>query len=402
MSKRILIYMQASELKPTGGPIGYINNLKQELDKKGNTDIYFIESGREVINKYKNKIESMKNGRMKSFLIILKRIIKFCLLFYTHNHRSLVDLNQYDAVHFHSPYDMFNVRDSLKEYKGKVILTSHSPQVSSKEICDTFSAFERKYCGFISNKMIRIDEYAFARADYYVFPCPEAEEPYYNSWSEYATLKEKNANKYRYLLTGIKQCVAKEERGAIREHYKIPKDAFVVSYVGRHNRIKGYDYLLQIGERLLEKENVYFLVAGIQEPLRGLNHSRWIEAGWTNDPHSLIAAADVFILPNRETYFDLVMLEALSLGQIIVASRTGGNKFFSKEQSHGIFLYDNLDEAERIILLLKEKSKEKIEALKSENKKLYETLFTSEIFASGYLQLIEELVNQKKLGQLRK
>ena len=62
----------------------------------------------------------------------------------------------------------------------------------------------------------------------------------------------------------------------------------------------------------------------------GLKTDHWIEVGWTNDPHSLIAASDVFVLPNHETYFDLILLEVLSLGVPVVMSRTGGNKFFEQ------------------------------------------------------------------------
>ena len=45
-------------------------------------------------------------------------------------------------------------------------------------------------------------------------------------------------------------------------------------------------------------------------------------SSWTNDPHSLINASDMFILPNKETYFDLIMLEVLSMGKIVLATNT--------------------------------------------------------------------------------
>lgn len=170
MNKKLLIYMQSSDLAPVGGPRGYIYNLKKELDKRCNTNIYFIESGRETINKYKNKIEGMKKGRLRSFLIIIKSIIKYWGIIYGKKHYALVDLNEYDFVHFHNPLDMYNVRDSLKTYRGKVILSSHSPTLSSKEMYAARSEFEKKYCGFIYNKLIKMDEYAFLHADYFVFP----------------------------------------------------------------------------------------------------------------------------------------------------------------------------------------------------------------------------------------
>lgn len=394
MDKKVLIYMQSSELAPVGGPRGYIYNLKQELDKRKNTNIFFIESGRETINKYKNKIEGMKRGRLRSVLIVIKSIIKHWGIIYGKKHYALVDLNEYDFVHFHNPLDMYNVRDSLKNYQGKVILSSHSPTLSSKEIYAARSGFEKKYCGFIYDKLTRMDEYAFSNADYFVFPCSEAEEPYYNSWDKYAEIKRQKADRYRYILTGINPCSAKVSRMEIRKKYGIPEHAFVISYVGRHNEIKGYDILKDIGSELLKDENVYMLVAGKEEPLKGLNHPHWIEVGWTNAPHSLVAASDVFVLPNRETYFDLVLLEVLSLGQIVVASNTGGNKHFAKNGCEGIMLYEDAQDAIRLLKRLMSLSNTKLNEMRKACKELFGRNFTCEAFADNYIKLYEDLASE--------
>ncbi len=157
---------------------------------------------------------------------------------------------------------------------------------------------------WLYKNLIKIDEYAFRRADYIVFPCPEAEEPYYNNWPEYKAVKEEKKGKYLYLLTGTKARVAKLSKTEVRQLYSIPDDAFIICYVGRHNEIKGYDKLKLLGEQILqEAPNIYFLIAGREEPLHGLHHPRWIEVGWTSDPHSLINASDVFMLPNKGNVF---------------------------------------------------------------------------------------------------
>ena len=67
---KILIYMRLSELAPVGGPSGYIYNLKQELDKLPKSNVSFIENGRERIDKYRDKIESMNKSRVKDALLI--------------------------------------------------------------------------------------------------------------------------------------------------------------------------------------------------------------------------------------------------------------------------------------------------------------------------------------------
>ena len=80
-------------------------------------------------------------------------------------------------------------------------------------------------------------------------------------------------------------------------------------------------------------------------PICGLKNQHWIEIGWTNNPYSIIEASDLFILPNRETFFDLILLEVLSLGKNVLISWCGGNKKFADFNSEGILFFHNVDEA---------------------------------------------------------
>ena len=159
-------------------------------------------------------------------------------------------------------------------------------------------------------------------------------------------------------------------------------------------RDKGYDILQTIGLEALKNETVYVLAAGKEKPLQGPKHPRWIEVGWTNDPHSLIAASDVFVLPNRETYFDLVMLEVLSLGQIVLASRTGGNKFFANKQCDGIMLYENEKEAVGILEKLMGLSENERARLRNSCLEIFDEYFTLEKFADHYIELYDGLLRE--------
>lgn len=389
--KQVLIYLHKNSLKPIGGPLGYNYNLFCQLKNKGYTNIHFIESANKAdsINK---KINNIKINWLKQVLIIAKSIYKKTVMLYGFKHKSIIDLSPYDIVHFHSTMDMFNAKDDLKNYKGKVVLTTHSPTLLSKEIYDRLSLFEKKYLSFLYKALINIDLYAFQRADYIIFPCEDAEEPYYHNWDGYANYKQQNRTKYRYLLTGINPCYPQINKEDIRKKYNIPPSAFIICYVGRHNEIKGYDTLLQIGEMLLNKhDNIYILVAGKEEPMKGLAHPHWIEVGWTNDPYSLINACDIFLLPNKETYFDLVMLEVLSLGKIIVTSRTGGNKFFEKLEAKGIKMYNNSEEAICKIEKIMAEPLHAREILEKSNQNIYQRYFTASTFTENYVKLINSL-----------
>ncbi len=384
--KKVLIHYPKEQLKPTGGPSGYLYHLVRGIEAVGDSEIeinFLTETSRST------EADEGLRKLIPDWMKDIRRVLKYSN--YLNRERKIEEeIYRYDAIHFHSTEDMYLSRNSLKNYQGKVILTSHSPCARHREI---LNRIKPAYYTLLKSKLDlleQMDDYAFRRADYIIFPCKEAEEPYYHTWPGYRETREES--KYLYLPTGIMPCHAKIKREDVRKKYEIPEEAFVVTYVGRHNQIKGYDNLKNIGEILLKNSNIYFLIAGKEEPLKGLNNPRWIEAGWTNDPHSIIASADVFLLPNKETYFDLILLEVLSLGVPVVMTRTGGNKYFEQFHSEGLTGYDSNREAIEKIVQLQSKSHEQLHALGDFNRRLYESYFTVERFSKEYLELLKEFL----------
>lgn len=392
LMKNILVYLEDGTLSPKGGPVGYNFHLKQQLDKMGVKNIHYIHSNGGVTQEAKDFVNKIKNPKLQYVAKILKSVVKKYTYLYARKHKAMLDLTPYDIVHFHATLDMYMVRDSLKDYKGKVVLTSHTPTVHHKEVYDNLTPWERKHMNWYYKKLVDMDYYAFTRADNIIFPCPDAEEPYYKNWDMYASLKEQKKNSFRYLLTGTEKRTAKRSRSEVCKEYGIPEDAFILCYAGRHNEIKGYDTLKEIGKKVLAKySNAYMLVAGKEFPLEGLKNDRWIEVGWTTDPHSLIAASDAFILPNKDTYFDLIMLEVLSLGSIVIASSTGGNKYFEKIDAKGVMTYKSQEDALTLIDKLYSMSSEEKIMLQKANENLFDEQFCLEVFGKNYVELINSL-----------
>ena len=392
--KKVLIYLNENSLAPTGGSIGYNYTLKkglQEIDTEG-IEIEYLQ-GKEVSADINNRVKNVKAAGLKKLITISKSVVKKGLMMYGPSHKAKVDLSIYDAVHFNRTIDLYWAKDSLRDYKGKVILTLHSPTMPCKQMISMLTNFEKKYMKWFYAKLPDIDNYAINRADNIIIACEEAEEPYYHEWPGYAEFHEKNKHKYVYMTTGTAPKSALVTKEEMRKKYGMPQDAFVISYVGRHNEIKGYDALKEIGKQLLDaNDNAYVFIAGTEGPLYHLEHNRWIEVGWTKDPGSVIQASDVFVLPNKETYFDLVMLEVLSLGQIVVASYTGGNKYFAKYENSGIFLYSNNAEAENIINTLIKMSEVERNELRKKNLELYKAEFTNEAFAKRYIDSLHKIL----------
>lgn len=389
--KKVLIYLYKNRLAPVGGQYGYNYNVYTVLEKNGIKNIDFLETEKGNATSINQKVNKIQNKTLLKLVKILKSIVRNYMRLYGRTHKAVVDFNNYDIVHFHNVSDMYSCKDSLEKYKGKVILTSHAPNRPSLSVFQMLSPFEQKYMKWFYKRMFDMDVYAFNRADYIVFPCPEAEEPYYNNWDYYKEFKKSNSHKYIYIPTGINPCSPKVGKSEVRQRYGIPEEAFVFCYVGRHNEIKGYDTLKELGLELLKDKNVYFLVAGKEEPIKGLEHGRWIEVGWTNDPHSIICASDVFILPNRETYFDLIMLELISLGAIVLCSHTGGNKFFEKYEPNGIIQYSTKQEAIVKAQELMKLTNDDKKKLQNYNVKMYKEYFTSEVFTSAYLEFLDKI-----------
>lgn len=397
---KVLFYLNQSiiENNPKGGPYGvgafYYNEMLKRNEKRFsflNDDIgeIKISKSKKIIRKLPNWINCIQRELRKRQIVVN--------FLENEPQKSNIDFSDYDIVFFHQPIDLYNEKINLETYKGIVLLQSHCPEPQSHEICAKFKAYTRYTIPNLIKRYEKIDEYAFTRADYIVFPCEEAEEPYVNKWPFFDIIKRTKKQQFRYILTGINPAVPQRNRYDVLKELNIPQNAFIASYVGRHNKVKGFDLLKNIASACLgEYENVFFISAGKEEPLKRLDHPRWKEIGWTTDAYSYIAASDVFILPNRETYFDLVMLEILSLGKIVIASRTGGNKFFEHHHVKGVFLYDNINEAVKLFEKIRSLSKQEREVLEKANMEFFNCYCRVESMYNNCIEVLNEIMENNE------
>lgn len=389
--EKVLIWMKKENIISKGGPAGYLYNLRKYFLENNEKNFFFLEKN------YFRKKGKIRREFCKLFHKIFikneKKRLEYKVLNELNykNKLNKKELDKFSFIHFHVTKDLYECIDDLNEIKSKIILQSHSPQLSTIEELEDRGIIN-KLGPNIVKKFKQIDYIAFQRADYIIFPCVEAMDPYLKD-EEMKRILENKKESLKFLLTGIEKQEIKEERDYFKEKFNIPLGSLVISYIGRHNEIKGYDFLKRIGEKILEKyQNVYFVIAGQEsERIPKLSHDRWIECGWTKEGLNIMKNCDLFILPNRETYFDLIFLELLSQNTTILCSDTGGNKFFKKYNSEKIIYFsseniDNvIDKFDSIYSKLKDLKK------KEDNYKIYKEDFTLEKFGKSYINLIKEL-----------
>ena len=138
--------------------------------------------------------------------------------------------------------------------------------------------------------------------------------------------------------------------------------------------------------------NLYFLCAG-KGDIAPLQHSRWIELGFISNTAELLHQSDLYVLPNRETYFDLIALEVMRSSTPILLAENGGNRYFlslASQECGGVF-YFSVDEVNTLCGLVEEmisiKQSNPLEYSKKGqmNRALYEKYFSMHTYIRNYL-----------------
>lgn len=399
---KILIWSKGIELKNCGGPSGYLYNIYDYLLKHpcDNIDFYPLE------NKYDTLIHS--KGTIKE---IIHKLLKKCFGHYLRFMTSLINnyfqhkplsndeielISQYDYIHIHYLSHYLQSFIGFNNGHTKTILTTHNPeplidQISRENKCEWLIKLFRFRDYFIKKEIT-----AYDAADYIMFPVEQSREPYINRSKLYKIafdFFEKN-NKFFYVPTCLNSTVKNENNNHVLDKYYIPEDALKVCYVGRHSEIKGYDTIQQLAKQTwLENINVYFIIGGKEEPIKGLRHPNWIELGWV-DTQSLLNEVDCFILPNKDTYFDLVLLEVLRQGTPTLLTKTGGNKWF-ENKTDGLFFYERDDSlaAKGIIFnLVIMKKNGVLSKLRKSNTEFYRQNFGMDTYINQYISYLKQLL----------
>lgn len=370
-----------------GGPSGYLYHLNCGFQENG-YDIAILSDMSSA--KRKKKVE-VKRDKIE-FIAQGRNILHFYKIGLKIKYESINNWNAYNVIHVMSSEDAYYLK-KLYGYKGKIVLTSHKPESLADEKISGLNLRNGTNwkCRILRIFYDYIEKKAYKLSDAFVFPSINSE-AIYNNFPGYR--KYSKGKTVKYVYTG---CVEKKvtlDREFYRKNIGISENDFAISYIGRHNYIKGYDLLADIGEKLIDN-HINIICAGAKTTISYPLSPNWKELGFISDVQNLINASDAVVVPNRNTYFDLVVIEILSMGKLVITSKTGGNIDIAKH-TNGLILFEegNKQSLYEAILKVKNMKSEERNKLQRENYAFYCNYCSVKKFAQKYVMEINDILNE--------
>lgn len=389
---KILFFAQKSHLANIGGPQGYLYNICQYLEKNPSDEIFFLPE-----ENFKRSILDIvifgffhllhliipKQGTLRMYLTMITFGLKRHL---TKKEKNFY--NSFDYIHVHNPNYVLSYFYPGSGVSSKIIVTSHSPEPLADELCERFAPGYIKKHPKIRQYFLQKEVKAYDIANKIMFPVKEAREPYELLSTIHKETFKRNEHKFFYVPTALCQTDMISQNDHILERYAIDAKELKLCYVGRHTTVKGYDFLKESAAAVWQAlPNAHYIIGGTESPLTGVQDKRWHEMGWVNTP-SLLNEVDAFILPNRNTYFDLILLEILRQGTPVILSRTGGNKWFENKGLRGLLFFNAGDTAQlvqQINRIDNFKKTGQLNDIKKEIREFFQREFSMEKYIERYL-----------------
>jgi len=279
------------------------------------------------------------------------------------------DASKFPFVWFHDVWTAAACLDLLLPNQ-KVILQSHCPELPSEEAaCLNIKSVDVEWTRLAQQR-------AFHRADFVVFPTAGAS-------SIYKSLLKDDA-KLKYLLSGCQ---------ALKQCCQLPFDQQYVYYLylGRRNAVKGFDIIVDAFKQAHQQDSsLRLIVVGGGEMVE---HPGIIDIGRSEDPSMWVSNCDYFINANRQSYFDLSVMEALSLGTPLIMASTSGHQFYAELSSPGITTFPNAESYSLTKAILLNRTKRANNAAASAaNKLLFDRHFSSEKYRERLNEMLRSIV----------
>ncbi|WP_243028293.1 glycosyltransferase family 4 protein [Thermus albus] len=272
----------------------------------------------------------------------------------------------------------------------KIFLMSHSPVEWAREYADTL----RLYAGssLLSEVVYRFyvekEIATWLSCDGLLAPSRHSLDGYFASYGR----KRVEELQVIEVPTGVKELVPQRSPEETRKAWGIPQGAKVLGFFGRRHPHKGYDIFCELASAALREAPELVFVSAGDGPVSCPSLPNLVHLGFLREDRlaDAIAACDIVIVPNRVNYFDLIILEAMSLGKSVITTRVGGAKSIT---SPGVSFLEKLDSG-TILSTISELFLEelRLEEKGKANRLLYEQFYSLHAFGKRHLNLARSLL----------
>lgn len=264
--------------------------------------------------------------------------------------KKIIDENKYDAIHCHTPMGAVVTRLAARDAGKngtKIIYTAHGFHFykgASKKNWMLFYPVE-KYLSKYTDCLITINQ-----EDY-----------------DTAVNKKFKASKI-YKVNGVGvdidkfRCVSEKEKSELRKEYGYDDNDFIMIYPADFCERKNQNMLFDTLRLLLEKnDNFRLLMPGLDEHAAPyIDYAKEIGVydhisvmGYRRDIDRLVAMSDISVSSSRQEGLPINLIEAMAIGNAVVATDVRGNNDLVKDGKNGylVRLNDSCQMAEAILKL---------------------------------------------------
>ncbi len=395
-------------LRPGGGPAGYGFNLLQALtlvDADETMTVLFPSqlasagtSGQpsQISRKFLllQRLPSWISGPLVALRTM--SIAQNAFRYFGFTRDQLKEITTAKVVIFHdwrlaSTYHRMRVKHPAQ----KILIMPHSPTDSTSELVENWRGHfgSSRVWSIIRRILTGMELRTLVISDGLVVPCRSALAHYFEGIPERRSLFELPIYEIR---SGVPERIPKQDRNQVLAHWGIPSEVRVIGYFGRRHPHKGYDLFCRAAEVAYKKgyTNFMFVAAGGGYLSSPTHLPNFRDLGYlTTELADAVAAVDLVVAPHRVSYFDLFLLEAMSLGKAILTSPVGGNLCLG---SSGIFFIEepnpeNLVSA--IVRLLNDPGK--LEEAGRVNRRIYEENYSLTQFARRHLEFAHFILERE-------
>jgi len=174
----------------------------------------------------------------------------------------------------------------------------------------------------------------------------------------------------------------------------LKKGKISITYIGRLDKIKGYEIAFEVFEKLEKKyprKYFFFAVVGDKYPeLREKFAKKYPFIkffGYRKDAINCIKAADIVMQPSYAEGLHNVIVEAMAVGTLVLSTPTGALPYFAKNMKEAVFIEINSDDIVEKVEKLTEKQRK---AITTNALKTVKIKFDKKKILESYVDLIEK------------